>query len=268
MQKCPRRLPGAGTFAATALLLPLASAAFAQPAAPPPAFEVASVKAEPHAAVAYRSREEGPPPPPGPPEIKAYPGHLAMRNINMHSLVKWAWGLRDSQLSAPFSRNYEILANAGHPVPTSQLRLMLRTLLVERFHLKYHMEKRTLQVSELLVVKGGPKFKESAPGTPRERTHVTLPNGQYQTTWKNTPLEALAAFLEVSTMGPVADRTNLKGNYDFTLTHPRMSAGAPEEFYLAWRDAIQDQLGLTTRQAKGSVDVLVVDHADEVPTRN
>jgi uncharacterized protein (TIGR03435 family) len=50
-------------------------------------------------------------------------------------------------------------------VPTSdQLRLMLRALLTERFHVAVHWDKREMPVLAMLVAKGGPKFRETVPG--------------------------------------------------------------------------------------------------------
>jgi uncharacterized protein (TIGR03435 family) len=45
-------------------------------------------------------------------------------------------------------------------------RLMLQSLLADRFHLKVHIETKVLPVYALVVAKGGPKLKASAPPPP------------------------------------------------------------------------------------------------------
>jgi uncharacterized protein (TIGR03435 family) len=79
---------------------------------------------------------------------------------------------------------------------------------------------------------------------------------------------------------PVADETSLKGRYDFILYWSPDNAGAmapapgvapspPDgETYPDLAAAIQQQLGLRLEAKKGPVDVLVIDHAEKVPTEN
>jgi uncharacterized protein (TIGR03435 family) len=95
---------------------------------------------------------------------------------------------------------------------------------------------------------------------------------------------------------PVLDMTELKGNYDFTLTFtpdenqqramaaafggpaggppggpggagehrpPSESAEGPSIF-----SALQEQLGLKLEKRKGPVEILVIDHVERVPTDN
>ena len=79
---------------------------------------------------------------------------------------------------------------------------------------------------------------------------------------------------------PVADETALKGRYDFTLywspDNPGPMAPAPGamasppdgETYPDLAAAIQQQLGLRLEARKGLVRILVIDHAEKVPTEN
>ena len=135
----------------TLILLAIAPAslAFAQPA-----FEVASVKPNPNAKAGGEgsARET----------IDSAPGSLTMRNVSLRSCVRWAYGLRDYQLTAPAStaaERYDIVAKATGPAPVNQLRLMLQTLLAERFQLALHRESRELPVFALTVAKNGPRLR-------------------------------------------------------------------------------------------------------------
>jgi len=87
---------------------------------------------------------------------------------------------------------------------------------------------------------------------------------------------------------PVHDLTGLTGKYDFDLTWggddtAARTGGAPEantplsasstgsgpaEFQQMMIAAIQSELGLKLEQKKGMVEIIVVDHAEKVPTEN
>ncbi len=91
-----------------------------------PAFEVASVKLTKDRAPRFGSITHG-------------PDTLTVRGISLWMAVRWAYGVESFQLSGPEWTQtdplYDILAKAPTRVPATQTRLMLRTLLSERFHL-------------------------------------------------------------------------------------------------------------------------------------
>jgi uncharacterized protein (TIGR03435 family) len=82
----------------------------------------------------------------------------------------------------------------------------------------------------------------------------------------------------------VHDATGLKGKYDFDLTWgetmPARAAGTtdgntplsgtrgPADFNQMMISAIQSELGLRLESKKGQVEIIVVDHAEKVPTEN
>jgi uncharacterized protein (TIGR03435 family) len=62
---------------------------------------------------------------------------------------------------------------------------------------------------------------------------------------------------------PVLDRTGLTGRYNFNLQHrPGNLQNAEQGPDLS--TALHDQLGLRLSRAKSTLDVLVVEHADEL----
>jgi uncharacterized protein (TIGR03435 family) len=77
-----------------------------------------------------------------------------------------------------------------------------------------------------------------------------------------------ASFLEGQVHRTVVDKTGLAGKYDFAMKFARASAevsaadDAPSIFA-----AVEEQLGLKLRPAKGPVETLVVDHI-EMPSEN
>jgi uncharacterized protein (TIGR03435 family) len=72
---------------------------------------------------------------------------------------------------------------------------------------------------------------------------------------------------------PVLDRTGLTGTFDFSLEwslapDPAQPVGPqPEDAGPTFLEALQEQLGLKLKSAKGPVDVLVIDHVEH-PTEN
>src|SRR5581483_10438235 len=112
------------------------------------AFEVASVRPSPVAnSGGEGARRES---------IQADPGALSMRNVSLSSSIQWAYDVRPYQISGPDwlrDQRYDIAAKADHPVKTEQLRLMLQTLLADRFQLALHHHTRDLPAFVLLVGK-------------------------------------------------------------------------------------------------------------------
>src|SRR5450432_3551171 len=80
------------------------------------------------------------------------PGTLRMKDVTVATCIKWAYGVQDSQISGPprlQSEHYDIVAKADDPVAEDQLKLMLRTLLADRFRLSFHRESKELRSSVL-----------------------------------------------------------------------------------------------------------------------
>ena len=99
-------------------------------------------------------------------------------------------------------------------------------------------------------------------------------------------MQELADRLSSLLTKPVVNQTNLTGKYDFTLTFsmegmPNMMPPPPPpgggeagrkmpevDAPLPLFGAVQAQLGLKLDSKKGPVDLVVVDHAEKVPTEN
>ena len=80
------------------------------------------------------------------------------------------------------------------------------------------------------------------------------------------PLAQLTKVLGNRLGRPIVDDTGLTGKYDFRLDFvpEDLSSGAAADLF----GALQEQLGLKLRPAKGPVEVLIVDHAERTPTQN
>jgi uncharacterized protein (TIGR03435 family) len=143
-----------------------------------------------------------------------------------------AYGLRRYQLSAPDwlgSTRVDISARVPAGVTTDQYRLMLQNLLADRFALSLHHEQKEVQIYDLTIGKGGPKFKaadsDPAPsdGLQPPPPRAGPPPGYHGPMNMNVPkisMGRLAAFLSGFLGQPIEDTTGLQGNYAVTLRAP------------------------------------------------
>jgi uncharacterized protein (TIGR03435 family) len=146
---------------------------------------------------------------------------------------------------------------------------LVRQLLVERFGLKFHQEKREMSAYALQVLKAQPKLVAAADpaAQPLEWT-------EGRETWRteNYRSNTMGDFLVIKQLfmdRPLVDQTRLSGRYDFKLTYsfgdaPSAEADdAPPPMFTA----IKEQLGLRFEPVKTPVDVMVIDQIEK-PTAN
>jgi uncharacterized protein (TIGR03435 family) len=251
------------TMIASVLVTLAGAAASAQQ----PAFEVASIRAS---QTGQGSRREN---------IQAGADTVTMRNVTLKAAIRWAYHVFNFQVSGPewmgFER-FDIVAKSAGPVPEDQLRLMAQTLLADRFQLKLHRVTKEMAAYVLSVGKNGIKFKESATdgefNVQPDQRRMTLTVQRIQGTQF---VEMLSGVLRA----PVIDQTGLKGKYDITIDGAKYmdqlskhseSGVAPDPMGPAALViiAIEDELGLKVESRKAPVDLLIVDHAEKVPTEN
>jgi uncharacterized protein (TIGR03435 family) len=256
------------TLVGTSLWLFTAWGAFGQSAAAPPAFEVASIKPNLSARAGREGNRQE--------HIDVSPGSLSMRNVSLSSCIRWAYRVNQFQLSGPDwldSERFDIVAKAGSPAPEDQIRLMLQTLLADRFKLAFHRETKTLPAYVLVVGKNRPKFHESGGGG---ASSFDSP-GKSKTigSFKKYSMPELADVLSKTKMldGPVLDETGLNGRFDFTLDFtsyvPKdMKDMKKEDMAFVIISGVQEQLGLKLELKKRPIEILVIDHAEKVPTEN
>ena len=121
------------------------------------AFEVASIREIDPAARAVGLRST----------IQPNPGSLAIQNTTLREAIRWAYdepGARVGVLEGPQWVDivrYDIVARTAAASSTDQLRVMLRTLLADRFKLVVRTEKRENAVHFLTVDPKGHKLRPS-----------------------------------------------------------------------------------------------------------
>jgi uncharacterized protein (TIGR03435 family) len=210
-------------------------------------------------------------------------------------LMMRAFDLKDYQLSGPGwaeTALFNISAKIPEGADKTQFQQMQRALLVERFGLTFHREKKEMVEYQLSVGRSGPNFKESAPVQPagelppplppkidasgypipppgRGPLMMVLPNGHATMRSVEESMAEFAGRLADEVRRPVRDATGLKGKYDFTLKWVREGPGySSDEPGPTIFQALQDQLGLRLESKKGITEVLVVDHLEKTPSAN
>jgi uncharacterized protein (TIGR03435 family) len=207
------------------------------------------------------------------------PGKITYIDITLGEFLRMAYSLSYHQISGPdwivnagSQDRFDVIAGAAAPASKQEMMLMLRTLLVDRFHLTFHHESRKVPMYALIVAKNGPKFK-AGDGGPMS----TAPNAAGGFSFKNWTMPDLANSLSMMTVvgRPVLDRTGLKDSYSFDANLsdlPREATGPDAKDAAVNSEAIfwtlQDQLGLKLEPRRDPVDFLVIDHADKVPIEN
>ncbi len=165
----------------------------------------------------------------------------------------------------------DIIAKAAGPVDEQQLYLMLRTLLSDRLGVKAHVERKETAVYALTLAKGGAKFRQSTTsGPPVFGKDKSGPNMQ------RVSMSELASGLSQGFGRPFVDMTGLNGRYDIRVDMtPYMASATADANQGTAMDgvsilitAMQEQMGLKIESRKETIDILVVDHAEKIPSEN
>jgi uncharacterized protein (TIGR03435 family) len=215
---------------------------------------------------------------------------VQMHNTRVYSAIFYAWHLHGAYQIAGFPETpvawewYDLDARVGREATDDEVRLMMQSLLHDRFKLQVHRETRDVPEYELVMPKGKHKLKPSADKEPMKitiesRTFPT-PSGRCMTTlWLDgahmtchaAPLEELVRAIGSLMRAPIADRTGIGGTYDVHMRFLRTNGKAPEAELdnppPTLEQAIQEELGLKLEKGKGPVEVLVIDHLEN-PTVN
>jgi uncharacterized protein (TIGR03435 family) len=243
------------TFAILAAALAASGYCHAQP----PTFEVASIRPVDSC---Y-----------SPQEVQTTSDSLTVRGRTIAVLLQWAYDTPWFQITGPeWLRDYcfDVVAKSAAPAGEKQLRLMLRTLMADRFGVKAHFEQKEISVYAMTLAKSGPKFQESSTEGPSE---IDRGNPVILTAHRITIAE-VADRIATEAGRPVIDETGLKGRYEIhmDLSPYIAGAGTAEAGKLDMTGilftGLQEQLGLKLESRKANVNILVVDRAEKTATEN
>lgn len=301
-------LPVALAFGSAVVLAAAISplALVAAPPQPESAFEVASVKPSPPVRLGDRVYFGPPRGGPGTRDPRRITWtYAAFKNILMAAYNVQTFQIVAPDWIS--TSRYDIAASVPDGATSEQVPLMWQNLLKERFGVVLHHESKRFQVEELMMAKGGTRLKETDLGPnpdpfvpdlgPPKRNPVMngfgavviiSPDGRAQMVAKGLTMADFAVRLGNSFRMPVIDKTGLTGRYDFTLDYtldlsgislpPPTGGVAPvqegprgdskPEPGPDLASAVEKQLGLKLNRGRAPLDVIIVDHADKVPTDN
>jgi uncharacterized protein (TIGR03435 family) len=246
-------------------------------------FDVASIK------------PSAPAPAGGPPRVAADAARFIAANSTLRSILQFAYRptnggtLRFTDvIGAPdwtdrdrFDIEAKPESGTG-PVSQEQMRVMVQSLLMDRFQLKAHWETRDMPTYNLIVARSGTRLKLSEDQSPVRLD--AQPRGTVRTiarpssagialtmTVNAVPIDIFVATLQSYAGRPLFDKTGLKGLFDTQLEF-FLEAGGPGQPTLpdsgtTFAAAIEEQLGLKLESNRGPVEVLAVDSVQR-PTQN
>lgn len=199
---------------------------------------------------------------------------------------------------------FDIQARAPADTSIDQMRLMMQSLLADRFHLVTHFQTADAPVFALTLVHPaatGPNLRPHpvsdtcaaaapSPNQPAASTassaigdlppvcgiiaHVPSTTPGQHFGGRAIPLSLLATSIPTmtglaATPRPVVDQTNLSGLYDFTLTwiHDPSGDAAISDNIASFHEALKTQLGLELKSSHAPLNFLIVDHIDH-PSEN
>jgi uncharacterized protein (TIGR03435 family) len=207
-----------------------------------------------------------------------YPGgRFNAKATSLKFLLEWAYGILPSQHSDGPSwmekDRYDVVAKAEGNVTDAQMKLMTRTLLADRFQLKFHRETREVPVIVISLGKTAPKLfppKEGEQYSIRMEPQMG-PDGKV-VSWHVVATRFSFAQLNETFSRQlervIVNRTGIEGDFDFTLDMtPDENRPNPLDPSIVIA-AMRDQLGLMVKSQKAPVDFLVIDSAEKVTAGN
>jgi uncharacterized protein (TIGR03435 family) len=278
--------------AVAALVIMLAQSVSAQ--SEPLNFEVASVK--PNNDPDFRSMQ-----------LQFLPGgRVVFKNAPLVMIIARAYDLpfqsprltAGTEWQAMMSKAYDIEASAGEGAikpglstkeRNDKIRLMLQSLLKERFKLNVRIEQKEQPAYALVVAKGEPKLEKArlqekdcveGPNRPSECHRII--GGQGQGIHGDAiSIPDVVLYVQNWTDQPVVDRTGLKDLYNIQTKGWRPMIGQPPpegtvlqgEAAALWdptRQTLADvlgDLGLRMESQRAVIDMFVVDHVEQ-PSEN
>jgi bla regulator protein blaR1 len=241
-------------------------------------------------------------------------GHF-VADFSLLIFIEFAWNLmptreQESAMVAHLPRwvatdHFVIRAQfSGNPTK-DQIRLMMQSLLVERFGLAVHFETHEAPAFALVASspgKLGPRIRPHSNGpacdamvaVPADRASPTLPPGGFLAACgrvltvdgpnhtvvlgaRNITLDHLAGYLgDIGNLDrPLVNQTGFAGTYDFSMSwlpEREGSSAAPAAQSLdaqgpSFIEALRDDLGLKLKPTRAPIQTLVVDHVEQ-PTPN
>jgi uncharacterized protein (TIGR03435 family) len=209
-----------------------------------------------------------------PQSLRVEPTRLSYTNASLMACIQAAYGIPaegrpDYRLAGGAdwltTERFDIEAKSDRAVSKEQTLQMLQSLLAERFKLKVHRETKELRVYALTVGKNGPKIvhaKDDERETLLQRRKDDPAGPAQELVVQKTSIARFTEYLSRQFEQPVIDKTGLQGDFSFTL-HWIPDVNPPVS-----RLDVFGPAGLKLEGTRNFIEILVIDHAERVPTEN
>jgi bla regulator protein BlaR1 len=241
---------------------------------PPPSFDAVSIKRSDRGTRVYNFK----------------PGQFLARGVTLTSLIALAYDLpilnsprlsggpgwvRTSRFDVEAKTG--LLLGAPPQERAAKMRLMLRTLLADRFNLVLRTETKDLPIYELTVAKGGTTLKPSSldeqacAKAPMATCHVVSGGPGYGIRSAAVTTEDIARDVSSWADRPIVDKTGLEGLYELNtyiwadslaIPGPVDSVAALHNATIPSLSAIFERMGLKLSPTRGPIEIYIIDHAD------
>jgi uncharacterized protein (TIGR03435 family) len=198
-------------------------------------------------------------------------GRFNASHVSVDLLMQLAYGVDSSQIAnKPGWLDSDLYDIATKPVEglkltSEELAPRLQSLLAERFHLVVHKEMRPVRGYALVVAKGGAKMTPTkGERTPGWKTDVNPGRGQMRGI--NWSMPMLAKYLTPAAGFPVVDETGIAGSYDIGFSYAKNAEA--EASLPTLSVALKEATGLLLKPGMVTVETVVIDSVDKVPTEN
>jgi uncharacterized protein (TIGR03435 family) len=238
------------------------------------------------------------------PEDQRRQDRVEILGFSLGALLGKAFTVRPDQISGPKGlaldpvsqltsgeATFDIRATLPPGATLDQVPEMLQALLVERFKLRFHRERRNQSSIALMLRNDGPKLLKAEPAgatgavVPGTRPSVQVSGSVVHIVQPSMTMEGLTGLLTTFMKRPVINRTGLAGAYqlvlDFSVTEAAalspLPAGAPQNDLAggagdpgggASIGTSLARLGLRLEDVTSAADVVVIDHIEKLPTPN
>lgn len=211
--------------------------------------------------------------------------YFTTRNTSLGDLIQFAYDIQAKQIvSAPEwidKDRYDISAVSNQEgVPSlQQVRIMVQKLLVDRYKLTFHQDKRELSAFVLTVGKNEPKLNPTQLKGPVPVNSLLPDSSGWTLSMRNATMTDFTGYLQMIVLDrPVVDQTGITGKFDISVTftpddsqfngHPPPPKQADNgDIAPGLFAAIRQQLGLRLESRKALVDAIAIDHVEK-PSQN
>lgn len=202
-------------------------------------------------------------------------------NVSIMNVMTFAYDVHERQIVGlpkwASDEKYDIAIKPDTPGQPnlSQMKKLFQEVLVDRFQIKFHPEKRQLSVYAI-TLPAGKEHKLTKSTAQGSLPSLLYPRGGLLPA-RNATMVELAQSMQTAVLDrPVIDRTGIEGRYDFTLDWMPdetqfASFGPPQQMPDNGKpnifEAYQQQLGLKLEAVQAPADVFVIDKVER-PSEN